>query len=106
MSNPRPVGVTVMAVLAIVFGLFGACGAVMSAPILFLDPASGTKELAYRPYLEMPGLLLFTKANAVLGIFAAAALITSGVGLLLVRPWARTLALVWAAYSVLSSVVT
>jgi hypothetical protein len=105
MSAPRPVGVTLLAVAAILLGLSQLCTSPASLPLLLLDPAAGTDQPALRPYVDVPWLLTFARLGIVLSTCGSSALVAAGIGLFFLKPWARTLALVWAGYAVLWTAV-
>jgi hypothetical protein len=101
----RPTSVVVMAILAIAFGALGFCSLPLSWPILVLDASAPAQDPAHRPFVEHPGFLLYTKVAVVAGVCASAALLTAGIGMLALRPWARTLALVHACFGLVATPV-
>jgi hypothetical protein len=105
MSASRPTSVVVISVISLAFSAFGWCGFAMSVPILLLDPSKGTAELAYKPFLESDALRIWTQASLVLGMVASIALVAAAIGMLKLRPWARSTALVWATYSIVAAIV-
>lgn len=86
MGTPRPTGVTVIAILAIVFGALGICGGAASLPMLAMDPSSVPDLPSLRPYFENDALRLHMKVNAVVGVTASLALVAAGIGMLSFAP--------------------
>jgi hypothetical protein len=96
----RPKIVTTFGVLNLLFALFGGCGQVLAIPILRLEAGSHPENRAYDPLVARPVLLACLKVVIVGSLLLAAVLAASGVGLLLMKPWGRRLALVYGWLSV------
>jgi len=99
----RPPVVTVFGVLNLVFALGGLCVAAITTPLLTLQKGAEPADPLYAPYLEHPLFLMFTKASIVLSAFLYVLLATSGVGLLLMKGWGRSLAVVFATVTIVLS---
>lgn len=96
----RPTSITVFGILNIVFGILGVFG-------LLITFASGmaTSEEAF-PFMDQnPVMEIWFNASNALGAVFTVVLIASGVGLLYMRPWARTASIVYAVYAILGSLV-
>ena len=89
-----PTSVTVFGILNIVFGLLGLFGTAFSAVALF---AAGGNN----PFLvnQPPLVMTWMQFSIVLGGVASVVLLISGVGLLRLRPWGRTMAIGYAVYA-------
>jgi hypothetical protein len=105
----RTRGVVAAAVMSIVVGAFTLLLEAGDLPVLFLQAdtqLSAPIDFALRPWIENPGYLLYEKARIVLTIVAAAVILTAGVQMLKLRPWARKVAIGWAVWSFVSDIVT
>jgi hypothetical protein len=96
----RPARVTVFGVMNLVFALFGLCGAGMSVPLLTLPADSQSGDPLYAPFLAHPWYLAYTKASIVFGGVLILLLAASGVGLLLMKGWGRRVAVMYAAAAI------
>ncbi|MFN0017097.1 MAG: hypothetical protein ACKVP0_02490 [Pirellulaceae bacterium] len=103
----KPTAATVFGILNILFGVLGLCGLVLSAAVMF---SSFSAELAK----DNPAMQLmeenaiyrtFTQVAVALGFVATAVLIASGVGLLQLRPYGRTLSIGYGVYSIVMNVL-
>lgn len=102
MDTKRTTSMTVIGVISIVFGSLGLVGGVFTtlaggaiAALGSAGTASGAQEAG-----QVTGLGLGAVVIGVVGIIAAVALLVGGIGILKVRPWARTLCLGYAGLSV------
>lgn len=105
-TSGRPTGVTVFAILHVLFGLAGIGGTLFSIVFALLDVslAAGPNPIldaineneAYRSYTFVMGIV---------GVFFSIALIASGLGLLKVRAWARTVSLVYGVYGIVFAII-
>jgi hypothetical protein len=121
----RPTAIVVFAVLHLVFGGFGVLGGLCLVGAQAIGPANiiprppppppGSKALpipmdmserlqkAYET--EIPYYVPYVFTQATLGILLSVLMITAGVGLLFLRPWARRLSLVYGICSILFQLV-
>jgi hypothetical protein len=104
----KPVAGIVFGILNLVFGVLGICGIAFSAIILFipLDPEMVRGNPALRLMQENQFYKLFTQVGIVLGTLAHLAQIISGIGLLTMKSYGRTLALVYGWYAIIATVLT
>ncbi|MBN2497910.1 MAG: hypothetical protein JXR96_25170 [Deltaproteobacteria bacterium] len=95
----RPTSVTVFAVLNIVFGSLGLLGFLFN---LLAQSAVGdlTEVISSHPFLGP-----WQTVTTVLSGVVSAGLLTIGIGMLSLRPWARTGCIVYGVYGILSSLV-
>jgi hypothetical protein len=118
MKRERPTSVLVLAILQIVFGslcfLLTTCGGAFqlaSANKMF-KPPPGQGALKEDPEEKLEKLMeqkvpvykSIQVAQLGLGLVLSVALVVSGIGLLKLRPWARTLALAYAVISILETI--
>jgi hypothetical protein len=115
MSAPqRPAAVTVIAVINFVLGGLGllgtCCGGVALLVLSSLAGSMPAPPGQPNPLKEMqtlfesiPGYIPFMIASAILGAIAAIVLIVAGIGLLRMRRWARITCLIYAVYTILST---
>jgi hypothetical protein len=107
----RPTGVTVIAILQLIFGGLGLCGSIVGAGGQAMKfqassstgTATGTvTEQDFEAELEKraPGYKVVQVTELVLGFVTSGLMIASGIGLLNMRPWGRTTAIVYAALSI------
>jgi hypothetical protein len=131
MVRERPTGILVLAILHIVggaFGLFGSCYAIAlmaaattspaTTPSTFATPQGGAGAPKGPPappsaseimkYYEdhVPGYKAFTFAALAASTVLDVMLITGGIGLLRMQPWARMLSIVYAPLSILFHIVS
>jgi hypothetical protein len=100
----RPTSVTVFGILNIVFAAIGVIGTVAGIVTLF---AAGTNS--DNPVLQAirdnPAYAAFLKVSILPGLLACVALLLAGIGLLKLKPWARTLSIVYGFYAILMVIV-
>ena len=101
----RPRIVTAFGILNLAWTLFSVCGNLQALPFLELEPGSRPDIPAYVPLVEHPAFLAYLKAAIVAQFLLAVPLAVSGVGLLLLKPWGRRLALLWAWISIALAVL-
>jgi hypothetical protein len=96
--------VTVFGILNIIFGVFGLVGLVGSIALLF-----ATDAVANDPVVKImranPTYNTWIKLSIPLGVLSCGALVASGVGLLLLKSWARKLSIGYAIYALVVGVV-
>ncbi|MGN6135426.1 MAG: hypothetical protein ACTHOU_13075 [Aureliella sp.] len=104
-SGTKPAAITVFGILNIVFGIMGLCGVLGFAIQTMVLENQGQID---NPILEMtntPIYFGFTVVQTGLGFLASIILLTSGIGLLNGKPYGRTLAIIWAIFQLIASVV-
>ncbi|MFL5341371.1 MAG: hypothetical protein ACJ8F7_14590 [Gemmataceae bacterium] len=118
----RPTGVTVLAILNLLFGAYGLFGLVMAivafSTALNLQPApipdkpadpldifGVMKEQTQFIMTECPNYKTMNMFAVAVGAINALLLIVSGIGLLKMRPWARTLCYAYVALGLIATVV-
>ena len=99
----RPTSVTVFGVLNIVFGALGLLSTAVSMVVLFaVDAQAGAMD----PFANVnPVWNMWIKVSIVLGVVAMLVLIASGIGLLNLRPWGRTLAIGYSIYAIAAGLI-
>jgi hypothetical protein len=108
----RPASVLVLAILHLVGGtlgllgsLCGIVGQVIGPQMFAFGPSNPAQDMQKRllQHLEAtPGYHAITWGSLVVGLVLDVLLLTAGVGLLNMRPWARILSLVYAPLSILN----
>jgi hypothetical protein len=107
----RPTGVTVIAVLQLIFGGLGLCGTLVGAggQAMRFQASSSTgtaqgtvTQQDFETELERraPGYKAVQVTELIVGFVTSGLMIASGIGLLNMRPWGRTTAIVYAALSI------
>jgi hypothetical protein len=99
----RPTSVTVFGILNLVFAAFGFVGLLISL-VLFFVPESSENHVVKLIH-SSPAYAAYLKISIGLGLLACLALLAAGIGLLMLKPWARTLSIVYAIYSILQAIV-
>jgi len=99
----RPTSVTVFGILNIVFAVFGVIGMFVSV-FLFL-PQANTNNPVVQIIQSSPAYATWLKLSLVLGAVVCVALLAAGIGLLKVRPWARTLSILYGIYAIVMGIV-
>jgi hypothetical protein len=94
----RPTFLTVFAILNFVFAVFGVIGLIASFA-LFSVPANSNNSVIKLIPLG-PVYTIWLKACIPLGLLNCAALLADGIGLLCLKPWARSLAIIYAIYAI------
>lgn len=115
MSVRRPGGVTAAAVMAIVYGsLLSICGVCGVAGAGLDQGAFGPqdpnqqklqKEIEDIMAKEVPAQKAFQIGGNIVGLLEAIAMLIAGIGLLGMRSWARTLAIVAAAVIIVTTLI-
>jgi hypothetical protein len=101
----RPVVLTVFGILNLVFAAWGVCGGLFGAAVFLVPQGAGARN----PVLEImhanPGFMAFQKLTILLGLVAAIVLAVAGIGLLMVKPWGRSLSIGYAIYAIVMAIV-
>ena len=111
----RPTSVTVFGILNIVFAVVGMCGVALTAAQPAIQQAmeqaakDGGQEVQRDPVQELlatdPKVRLIGNISTGSGVVVSLVLLISGVALLLMKSWGRTLSIVYAVYDILSKIV-
>ncbi len=99
----RPTSVLVFGILNIVFAAFGMFGLIFSI-MLFFAPANSSNP-AIKVIHENPAYATFLKLSIPLGFLSSVVLLASGIGLILVKNWARIASIAYAAYAIVWSII-
>ncbi len=115
MQQTRPTAVLVIAVLHLVggsLGLFGAvCGGSMQlagGSRMFASGAQAKQqaELQERMESQLPGYKVLQYGGMGAGLVLSLLMLGGGLGLLGMKPWARTLSMIYAVLSILNHIFT
>ncbi|MBI2840220.1 MAG: hypothetical protein HYX75_18035 [Acidobacteria bacterium] len=90
----RPTPVTVFGILNIVFAAFGVLGVVAALAMPSLPFLRNAPEMAI--LFENPVYVEWLRISAIVGVGFAIALVTLGIGLLTMKPWARAGTIIYA----------
>ena len=99
----RPTSVTVFGILNIVFAVIGILGIFGSAAML--AGASQSDNPVVKVMLANPAYVTWMRISIPLGLLVSALLLAAGVGLLLLKPWARWFSLAYGIYAIVMSIV-
>jgi len=94
----RPTSVTVFGILVIVFGVLGVLG-ILGSLVLFLPQMANSSNPVIKLIHDNPAYATWMKFSIALGVVVSAAVLAAGIGLLRLRPWARTFSIGYAIYS-------
>jgi hypothetical protein len=97
----RPTTVTVFGILNIVFAALGIFGIIGSAVVL-LAANGDTKNPVVQLIHDSPTYAAYLKVSVVLGLLVSLALLGAGIGLLLLKPWARGLSIAYGIFGIIS----
>src|SRR5438105_8749554 len=89
----RPVSVTVLGVLNMLFGMLGMLAILISATALLIEPGSLGSAGSPKSTIRLG-----------FGVLSCVVLLVSGVGLLGMKAWARKLSIVYAVFSIVVSI--
>jgi hypothetical protein len=92
--------VTVLAILNLVLGGLNLFGLICGGLVVVLMSIPATTGLVE----SIPGFIPYIIITSALGTIMTVVLLVAGFGLLKMRRWARTACLVWAVYTILSTV--
>ncbi len=99
----RPTSVTVFGILNLVFAALGVFGIITTLAMVRL--AAGTNNPAMQVMRDNPAFLAWLKLSIPLGLLSAVMLTACGIGLLMMKPWARKLSIGYAFYAIVLSIV-
>jgi hypothetical protein len=106
LPGQRPTGLTVMAVLAWVFGGMAFCCLPFSIVQIYFPISQGPQGNPMEAvYAEMPWIKTFTLVSSLIGMLTSMVLIIGGVGLWKLRRWGWTLLNGYAVFQLLSVLV-
>jgi hypothetical protein len=103
MIRHRPTAVLVIAILNMVWGAFGLMGLVcggLSLLLVRMNPQLAGGNAGIQDF-DIPGYVPFAIVSAALSLVLAFVLISAGIGLLRMRPWARWCSLAYAVANIL-----
>lgn len=95
----RPTSVTVFGILNIVFAVIGIL-ALLATAMLFVAIGTNSNNPVLQIIQDNPGFATWMKISVVLGFCVTAALLAAGIGLLMLKPWARTISIIYGIYSI------
>jgi hypothetical protein len=99
----RPTSVTVFGIMNFVFAGFGVIGLIASFALFTLSADSNNSLIRLIPV--GPAYFVWLKICVPLGLLSCAVLLVDGIGLLGLKPWARVLAIAYAIYAIVFTVV-
>jgi hypothetical protein len=94
----RPASVTIFGILNVLFAAFGVVGLIASFALFSVpeDPNSPVVKLLH----QNASYTVWLKFCILLGLLSCVVLLAAGVGLLGLKPWARTLSMGYAIFAV------
>ena len=95
----RPTAVTTFGILNIVFAAFGIFGVIGSA-MMFALAGNPSNNPVIQIIHDNPTYAAWMKLSIPLGLATSAVLLAAGIGLLLLKPWARLLSIGYAVYAI------
>jgi hypothetical protein len=99
----RPTSVTVFGILNIVFAAIGLFG--LLATIALFAATANTNNPMVEIMRENPAFAGWMKINTILGGVACVVLLAAGIGLLMLKEWARKLSIGYAIYAIVFGLV-
>ncbi|MDA8743990.1 hypothetical protein N9N28_05085 [Rubripirellula amarantea] len=105
LEEGRPVGVTVFAILSLVFGGLGLLSLLLSAGMYATGVTLGQPNAALDLFQTNMVYKVFTIVAMVLGIFFSIVQVVAGIGLLKMSELARKWTLIYAVYSIIAAVI-
>jgi hypothetical protein len=100
----RPTSVTVFGILNIVFAAFGIFG-MLATLVLFLPHSGASHNPVIQLIQDSPAYAAWLEFSMAIGAVAAMALLAAGIGLLLLKPWARIVSIIYAIYAIVMTIV-
>jgi len=101
----RPTSVTVFGILNIVFAALGIVS-VLAMVALFAVVGNTSNNPVVQVIHNNPAYAAWMKFSIALGLLAAAVLLVAGIGLLILKPWARILSIAYAIYAIVMVLVS
>jgi len=107
----RPTSVTVFGILNLIFSVLGLCGVGFGilGLVVLQNPdvgGAGPTPLPIQLMQDNPAYRVFSFVSVGLGVFSSFLLAAAGIGLLKLRPWGRTLSIIYGGYSILMVLAT
>ncbi|MHC5033917.1 MAG: hypothetical protein ACYTFZ_02625 [Planctomycetota bacterium] len=101
----RPTSVTVFGVLNVVFSILALLGILMAALFVAVGSAPGRfGGSAVAAMQSHPVLRVWAIVSLPLGLVAAIVLFAAGIGLLLLKPWARVASIGYGIYAIIMAI--
>jgi hypothetical protein len=97
----RPTSVTVFGILNIVFALLGIFG-VAASLLLFAAVGTNSNNPVIQIIQDNPSYAAYLKFSIVVGVVVALILLATGIGLLMLKPWARVISIIYGVYAIFS----
>lgn len=101
----RPTSVTVFGILNLVFAAFGFIAIIFTALLFIMPQPANSPNPVIQLIHDNSTYAAWMVISAGLGVLSSIALLASGIGLLKMRAWARTLSIVYAIYAIIMIVV-
>lgn len=99
----RPTSVTIFGVLNMVFAGFGFIGTFASIA-LFMMPGNASNPVV-KIMQDSPAYAAWVKFSIPLGLLACGVLLAAGIGLMLLKSWARKLSIGYAIYALVFGLI-
>jgi hypothetical protein len=99
----RPASVTTFGILNIIFAAVGVFALLTSIAFFFVPTTS--QNPVVRIMHENRAYMTWMLLTIPLGLVSSGALLAAGIGLLLLKPWARILSIGYAIYAILSGLI-
>jgi hypothetical protein len=99
----RPASVTTFGILNIVFSVLGIISIIASTVMLSATNQSNNPVMAVMR--DNPAYASWMKIATIMGIVACIVLLIAGIGLLLLKRWARKLSLGYAVYAIVAGIL-
>ena len=80
-------------------------GIAFSIVMMFVQPALNVKNPVLDLMRQNPGYVMYINISMVVGAVFTLVLLLAGIGLLMLRPWGRTLSIVYAIFAIISLIV-
>ena len=86
-----------------VFAVFGVIGVIASVALFMV--AGNTSNPVVKIMQDNPSFALWMKLSIPLGLLTCAALLAAGIGLMMLKPWARLVSIGYAIYAIVFGIV-